>query len=247
MLTAIYSEMNDFDKLVWGFAFSISGIVFGWTLNQLGQWFRGRQEDKKNLKFVLFNLLETYFILIKSDLDKFIKKVADKVHSKIPREQQTEEVKIFLQTLYSSVLTNYMKSDLQKDLKVVQESYQNSIKTLATVDPLTAYYLSGKSNVLELFDSIQGLFDSFKEQYPEDHSEVKKGAEQAIDIIKPEVFQSALSDLEKDIRTVAWKISFLTWLSSIKAINRVKTKTDEGTDKEIDKFLNKISPLFGGQ
>ena len=39
--------MGDFDKILWGFIFSAVGIVFGWTLNQLGQWFRTRQEDKK--------------------------------------------------------------------------------------------------------------------------------------------------------------------------------------------------------
>jgi hypothetical protein len=42
--------MTDFDKILWGFILSAVGIVFCWTLNQLGQWFRTRQEDKKNLK-----------------------------------------------------------------------------------------------------------------------------------------------------------------------------------------------------
>jgi hypothetical protein len=239
--------MEDFDKLIWGFIFSAIGIVFGWTLNQLGQWFRGRQEDKKNLKFVLFNLLETYFIFVRSDLEKFAKKIADKVHAKIPKEQQTEEGRKFMQTLYSSVLMNYLKPDLKKDLKIVQENYYNSIKTLATIDPLTAYYLSGKSNILELFDTIQGLFDSVKEQYPAEHSEIEKSTQQAMEIIKPDLFHSTLSDLEKDIRTVAWKISPWTWYGSTKAINRVKTNADKTIDKEIDKFLDKLTPLLGGQ
>lgn len=239
--------MNDFDKLIWGFVFSAGGIIFGWTLNQLGQWFRGRQEDKKNLKLVLFNLLETYFIVVRSDLEKLAKKAADKVHSKIPKEEQTEEGRKFMQTLYSNIFTNRFKPDLLKELKVVQENYENSIKTLASIDPLTAYYLSGKNNVLELFDSIQGLLDSVKEQYPTEHLEIEKGSQQAMEIIKPDLFQSTLSDLENNIRTVAWKISPWTWYGSTKVIRRVKINADKTIDKEIDNFFDKLTTFFGGQ
>jgi hypothetical protein len=147
--------MTDFNKILWGFIFSAVGIVFGWTLNQLGQWFRTRQEDKKNLKIVLFNLLETYFVFIRSDLDKYVQKITNKVHSIIPASEQTEETKVIMQTIYSGILTNYLKPDLLKEIKIIQENYQSSIKTLATVDPLTAYYLSGRTNILETFDTIE--------------------------------------------------------------------------------------------
>ena len=239
--------MNDFNKLLWGFIFSAAGIIFGWTLNQLGQWFRGRQEDKRNLKFVLFNLLETYFIFVRSDIDKFANKITNKVHSKIPKEHQTEESKAFIQTLYSGVLTSYLKPELQSELKVIQENYQNSIKTLATIDPLTAYYLNGKNNILEIFDLIQELFDNLKEQYPTEQGEIEKGGRQAMRIIKPEIFQSTLLDLEKDILDIAWKVSPWTWVRSKRAIKRLKINAEKRIDKEIDELFEKLSPLFGKQ
>jgi len=239
--------MTDFDKILWGFIFSAVGIIFGWTLNQLGQWFRTRQEDKKNLKIILFNLLETYFIFIRSDLDKYFQKITEKVHSKIPLDEQTEEVKILMQNLYSGILTNYLKPDLLKEIKVVQENYQTSIKTLATIDPLTAYFLSGRTNILETFDTIEGMFDNVKEQFPTEHNEIKLAANQAMNIIKPDIFKDTLVDLENDIKKIAWKINPYVWFNSRRAIDRLKVHTNENLHKEIDKIFEKLKPLFGGQ
>jgi hypothetical protein len=64
--------MNDFDKIFWGFIFSVCGVISGWTLNQLSQWFRTRTDDKKNLKVVLFNLLKTYQLFYTSNVDDIV-------------------------------------------------------------------------------------------------------------------------------------------------------------------------------
>lgn len=239
--------MNDFDKILWGFIFSAIGIAFGWTLNQVGQWFRTRQEDKKNLKVVLFNLLETYFIFTRSDFDKYIQKLTDKVYSKIPKEEQSEEIKALMQSIYSGFLTSYLKPELLEDLKITQESYQNSIKILATIDPLTAYYLNGRTNIVERFDTIQSWFDNLKEQFPNEGSRIEDGAKQALKIIKPDLVNDSFLDLEKDIRNISWKINPYVWYRSIQVLKQLKSNANEKLDKEIDELLNKILPLLEGQ
>lgn len=239
--------MDDFSKILWGFIFSAIGIALGWTLNQMGQWFRTIQEDKKNLKIVLFNLLETYFIFVRSDIDKIAHKVTEKVFEKIPQNQRTDEGKKFLKTLYLDILTNYFKPELLEKLKTVQENYQNSIKTLASIDPLTAYYLSGKTNIIELFDTMQSCFDNLKQQFPENEIEIEIGAKQFIGIVKPDIVNETLIGLEKDIRNMAWKINPYVWCKSIKAIKRLKLNANEKLDTELDKLFNKLSPLIEGQ
>jgi len=239
--------MNDFEKTVWVFIFSAIGIVFGWTLNQLGQWFRTRQEDKKNLKIVLFNSLETYFIFIRNDLDKVVQKVTDRVFEKIPQDQRTEGGKKIIHTIYSAIFTNYLKPELLEELKVIQKNYQNSIKTLASSDPLMAYYLSGKTNVIERFDTIQSWFDNLKEQFPNEGNEIELGAKQVLGVIKPDIVNQTLADLEKDIKNIAWKINPYVWYKSIRAVKQLKSNANEQLDKEIDELLNKLSPLYGGQ
>lgn len=238
--------MDDFSKILWGFIFSAIGIVFGWTLNQLGQWFRAREEDKKNLKIVLFNLLETYFVFVRSDLDKIVQKVTDKVFENIPKEQQTEEGKKLMHSIYSGISTNYLKPELLEELKTVQASYQNSIKSLASIDPLTAYYLSGKTNIIEGFDTIQVWFDNLQQEFPADATEIETGAKQVLGIIKPNIINDTLTELENDIRNIAWKIDPYTWFQSIQAIKRLKSNANEKLDKEIDKLLSQLTSVISG-
>lgn len=237
--------MKEFDKIFWGFVFSAVAIAIGWMLNQFGQWFRTQQEDKRNIKIVLFNLLETYFIFIRSDLDKYIQKVTDKTHSKIPKEQQTEEIKALMQSIYSQILIGYLKPELLNEITTIQDRYQDSINTLATIDPLTAYYLSGRTNILESFETLERIFDSIKEIYPNEQKEIQLGANQIIEIIKPDIFKDTLTDLESDIKTIAWKINPYIWYKSIKAIKTLKKNSNERLDNEIDKLFEKINPVFG--
>ena len=199
--------MNEFDKIFWGFIFSAIGILFGWTLNQMGQWFRTREEDKKNLKTVLFNLLEIYFLFIRSDFDKIIKQVTNKVFDKLPIDQRSEEGKVIIYQLYQGIATTYLKPDLIEEIKSVQENYKNAIKTLASIDPITAYYLSGKTEIMKHFDSAENWFDNMKEQFPDDEEQINFVANKAIDFIKPDILNDVLDDLEDDITNIAFKIN----------------------------------------
>lgn len=239
--------MTDFDKILWGFIFSAIGVAFGWTLNQLGQWLRTRQEDKKGLKVVLFHLLETYFIFVRSDLEKYVEKLTEKVHSKIPEDQHTQELKTTIQKLYSDLFKSYLNPVLSTELEVVQESYQKAIKTLATIDPLTAYYLSGKKNVIETFDAIQVWVEEVKNKFPAEKNEIEQSGEKVLGILKPNILQDTLNELEKEIRGIAWKINPYIWFKSVKAIERLKSNANQRLDREIDKLLEQVDHVFGGQ
>nr|WP_288837593.1 hypothetical protein [uncultured Flavobacterium sp.] len=239
--------MTDFDKILWGFIFSAVGISFGWTLNQLGQWFNSRREDKKNLKVVLFNLLETYFIFVRSDLNKYVQKVTDKVHSQIPADEQTYELKIFLNKFYLDIFSNHFKPNLEDEIKIVRENYQTCIKTLATIDPLTAYYLSGKENIIDGFDKMETLFDKARLELGEDSNNMHMEASQVLNIVKTNIFESALVDLEKDIVKISLKINPYVWFKSKKAIERLKHNADVGLDKEIDNLFDKLNAELEGR
>lgn len=236
--------MNEFDKIFWGFIFSAIGILFGWTLNQMGQWFRTREEDKKNLKTVLFNLLEIYFLFIRSDFDKIIKQVTNKVFDKLPIDQRSEEGKVIIYQLYQGIATTYLKPDLIEEIKSVQENYKNAIKTLASIDPITAYYLSGKTEIMKHFDSAENWFDNMKEQFPDDEEQINFVANKAIDFIKPDILNDVLDDLEDDITNIAFKINPYVWYKSKKAIKRLKTSGNEKIDKEIDNLFERIETLM---
>lgn len=91
------------------------------------------------------------------------------------------------------------------------------------------------------------MFENVAEQFPNEQSEIKLGAIQALNIIKPDIFKDTLVDLENDIKKIAWKINPYVWFNSRRAIDRLKVNTNENLDKEIDKMFDKLKPLFGGQ
>lgn len=239
--------MNDFDKILLGFLFSIGGAIFGWTLNQLGQWVRTRHEDKKILKSVLFNLLETFYIFVRSDIDKYVQKITDKVKSELTLNEQTDEFNHFIKTLYSGIIANTIRPELQKEIKIIEHKYQNSIETLATVDPLIAFYLSGRTNIIESFHQIDALFDNLLVQFPGEQREMQDGVNQVLNVIKPDIFRDTLVDLESDIKKIAWKINPYVWFKSTRTIIRLKKNANEKFDKELDKLFDKISPLVNMQ
>jgi hypothetical protein len=232
--------MNEFYKNIWGFIFTSAGIVLGWGLNQIGQWFITRQEDKKNLKFVLFNLLETYYILNRNGFHDKIPIINEMLLALVPEDNQTEELKTFIKELLYGVVQKSIDLDLTKDLKLVQENYQKAIHTLATIDPITAYYLNGKANVIERLDNYKNSVVGYKDDISEEYEMKELKVEKVFNILKPEVLKDALIDLEDDIKEVAWKINPYAWHQSSKALKKLKITAEEDFEARMNIFLEKM-------
>ncbi|PQV44728.1 hypothetical protein CLV33_1187 [Jejuia pallidilutea] len=236
--------MEEFDKILYGFIFSIVGIVVGWFLNQIGQWFKVRSDQKKTLRFVLFNLLETYHLFSKSDFDSFTTKISNKVKSYIPNNEQTIETETYIDQIFSDLVTNYLKPRLLSELNEIENDYKNSILSLAEIDPITAYYLNGKSSILERFEQMESWMKMLEYQNPNDAQEIKKSSKLVMEIIKPNMFTDTQTELEKDIKKIAFKINPVVWYNSGKAIDRVKENLSKEIDKEIDEIFDKLKSTW---
>ena len=237
--------MSDYNKLLWGFIFSLIGTAFGWTLNQASQWFRARQEDEKNLKKVLYNLLEIYYIFLRSDIEKFTERITDKIYALIPEDEQTIQSKRDLTSICKDFAESLLKPELLDEFKKIEVSYQESVKTLATIDPLTAYYLSGKTSILEGFEKVENYFEQLKQTYPTEATEIESGAKQVMNTLKPDILDETIKDLEGDILDIAWKINPVVWFKTKRTIQRIKQNTSRQVDKNIDEFLEKLKHSTG--
>ncbi len=233
--------MGDFNKLFWGFIFSAVGIALGWTLNQFGQWSRTRQEDKKKLKVVLFNLLEMYYLFVRSDIDKFVKRITSKLHDKIPKEHQSEESKSQIQNLLHGILSTHFIPEYVNEFSKMKSQYQESINVLSAIDPINAYYLNNKTNIFEIFDSFQDISNDLKQKHPEAQNEIDNEINNVMKIVKPEVFNDTLSELKKDIIKISWKINPYTWYKSKQAMNRLTVNATIRLDEEIEKLFAKLN------
>jgi hypothetical protein len=125
------------DKIDWTYITALFSITFGWFLNELGQWFRARQDDKKIKKQILYNLLETNFIFNQLDTSELVELLTERVLVRIPKHEQTEEVKQYLTQLYSGLIKGLVQDNVAENIEEIEEKYSNAVYSLSTIDPIT--------------------------------------------------------------------------------------------------------------
>jgi hypothetical protein len=203
-------------------------------LNQLGQWFNVRKAYKQRLKLVLFNLLETYFLFLRSYFEKFLGYYKQCLLDRIP-EVYRDEVGMGLDNeLGKNLLPNFISSELINEIKRARVEYEESIKSLAQIDPILAYYLNGKTDIFERFDKIQL------------NSITPEGVGQAaltLNSIKPELVNETIEELRNDVKKVAWKVNPIVWMKARIALKRLDRNSDESIKEKINSLIDKLQVI----
>lgn len=224
----------------WTYITALGSVAFGWFLSEVGQWFRTRKEDKKIRKKVLYFLLETHFTFKKLDITPIIEIFTEKIIARYPREQQTEATKTHVESFYKQVIGNLLEDEAANNIEELEENYKKSIEDLSLVDPIIAYRLKGKNNIIEIFDYLYDYFESAKEEFPDDASEIDRESEKLIEGVKPELLNEALRGIESEILEISLNIGLVTYLKAKKIINNSKAKLSSDKIKAIDTFLDKF-------
>jgi len=227
----------------WSYISAIGSITLGWFLNELGQWFRARKEDKKIIKKVLYHLFETHFTFNQLDTSQIIQLITDRLVARIPDEKQKEDFQREFKKFFPIIIGSLIQSDVVDRLKKMEEEYSKSIDSLSTVDPIKAYRLNGKTNILQTFDLL--LQKSIKEivgQFPDEagHVDVQNQIESTIEILKPKIIGEAIIDLEYEITDLALSINLPTWLKAKKTLSRTKNRLKKEGAKKIDELIDKL-------
>lgn len=234
--------MTDFDTIFWGFIFSAVGIAFGWFLNELGQWFKTRKEDKKIKNQILYNLLEINFVFNQLETSEITQLLADRILVRIPKEEQTEELKQSLNQFYSEIIGELLEDNVNEKLEIIEAKYSKALDDLATIDPITAYRLNGKTNIMQSFDILHDYFDAVKKQFPGEEEVIQDQINSTIYSLKPEVIKEAISDLEDEIKDLALSINPWIWFKVRKTLQSSKDRIRNEGAKKIDKLLDKLMP-----
>ena len=231
------------EKFDWTYITALLSVAFGWFLNELGQWFRTRKEDRKIQKQVLFYLLETHFTFNKLDTSEITKHLSQKVLERIPKNEQTDEAKQFINQLYARIIGGFVEDNVAESLEEMEEHYTNSISELSKLDPITAYRLNGKNKIFQVFDLLHDYYDEVKETFPNEPG-LNEQIELTVETIKPDIIKEAISDLEDEIRGIALSINLWTWYRAKKTVNITKTKIRKDDEKKIDELLNMVMPIM---
>ena len=229
------------EKINWTYISALFSVAFGWFLNELGQWGRTRKEDRKIKKQVLFYLLETHFTFNKLDTTELKNLFEKKVFERIPKSEQTDEVKQSVNQLYTEIINGLVEGDAAKSLEEIQEHYTSSIIELSKLDPITAYRLNGKNKIFHVFGLLNDYYNKVKEKFPNEQ-ELNDKIELTVEIIRPEILKDAISDLEKEITGIGLSISLRAWFRAKKSIKKTKSKILKDDEKKIDDLLEKILP-----
>jgi hypothetical protein len=230
------------DKIDWTYITALISITFGWFLNELGQWFRTRQDDKKIKRKILYNLLETNFIFNQLDTSNIVELLTERILLRVPKHEQTDEVKQYLNKLYSGLIDGLLQDNVADNLKSIEEKYTNAVDSLATIDPVTAYRLNGKTKIIETFDLLEDYYEEVKQQFPNDAYEMQGAIELATSSIKPEIIKEAIEDLENEIRDIAFSIDIRTWYKVKQTLKSSKDRIRKDGVKKIDELLDKLIP-----
>ena len=231
--------MSKFD---WTYITALLSVALGWFLNELGQWFRTMHGDKKIKKQILYNLLETNFIFNKLDTDIFTNILSERVLLRIPLEEQTEELKVYLKQLYSKLIGEIIQKNVAENLDAIEEKYSSAVDNLATIDPVTAYRLNGKTKIMQTFDFLQEYSEKVKQEFPHDIQQIQESIDLTAETIKPDIIKDAISGLEDEIRALAFSINIKTWFKVKRTLKKSKEGIHEDGVKMIDDLLDKIIP-----
>ncbi|WP_346854533.1 hypothetical protein [uncultured Draconibacterium sp.] len=226
------------DNVLLGLIVSIVSIIIGWMLNQLSQWFRTRREDKKKLKEILYYLLELYNLFHRSDVNKFVGVVKEIVLSKIPEEDQTNELVEVMDKLYGSIAEQFVRPEILNKLEVQLENYEISVKSLASIDPILAYYISTKNNINQTFTQLESVYDGLENEYDQQRQDIATGREMAFNILKPSLHEENLQEIENQIRKIAWKVNPVVWFKSKRAIARIMLNQNKNLKVELEKYMD---------
>jgi hypothetical protein len=220
----------------WAYLSTIGSITLGWFLNELSQWFRTRKEDKKVIKRVLYNLLETYYTFNQLNTSDLINLLTDRLLIRFPVQDQSSETKDYLNKLFTEIINGFIKDDIVDRLERIEIGYTGSIEELAAVDPITAYRLNGKVRIIGTFDILQKYI---KEKVTQS-AELNIQYQDQIELIKPQIINEAINDLEDEIVAISLSINILTWIKAKNTLKNIRGRIRKDGEKKMDELLNKF-------
>lgn len=244
LLNALLHNQEKMEKFNWTYFGALFSVAFGWFLNELGQWIRTRKEDKKVKNQILYNLLETNFILNQLVTSELTQILTDRILFRVPKEEQTEDLKLYLNHCYSEIISSLLEDNIAEKIENIEAKYTIAVDNLASIDPITAYRLNGKTNIMQSFDLLHDYFEEAKEYFPGDEELLQNQITTTINFLKPEIIKEAISDIEVEIKVIALSINPWIWFKVRNTIQTSKNRIRNEGAKKIDELLDKLIPKY---
>ena len=220
--------------------YTIVGIVLGWSLTQVGLWYKGRKEDNRIRSQVLYNLLEIHHLLSGPirRISKYPEILIQTLATHIPELATNMVLQEQLGLLLAPVMTNLIKEKFGSDFTEIEKNYKTSIATLAPIDPIIAYYLNGQTSGITFVNVvIEQVINEIGKQIT-DKAELAKGKEKITVVIEQKVFTNALAEIKLLIIDLSSNIGPLTKWRVRRILKEQIGRAED--NKELSEFLEDV-------
>lgn len=212
-----------------------------------GYLYRAKNENKKNKKLALYSLMEiwhrmsTFYI---RNIDDLYERVMNSLTKKYPYIEFSKQDLELGKAHFVPLILKSLRDTSSFDLNNYQDKYQDAICLIASDDPIFAYKISSASSVDKFLNMIGTYMDSSLEGITDDvegsilSSVLKETMTEHVEI-------DTIKELELNIKALARKISFGTYLTSAITIYQRERKLTKIMNEKIDEIVvDVLVPAF---
>lgn len=197
----------------------LSGVSLGALFGGVGYYLKSRAERLQSKRAVLYHLLEIRFSLSFSAIDpekaeKECLEYCDSFFKKKGLDFNGHQIPDDLNFLVKKKIQDSFQATKPRIDTAFIESYQESLNLLCKSDPILAYSLKDKDQVIDVTRLQQEYISNFSKLASIDEN--SKEFQLAISIMQSAISQQLkhkVDDVSSDVLRVAWDCSFFTWMN----------------------------------
>lgn len=234
--------METTSAINWQAVASILAVVLTALFAWIGYVTRTNSERKRILSSTLFNLLEIWHRL------KSVHSYSSAQLSAMYLEELQKQIpSMEISASDKAQVTNFLENNVQqlftqllsKGEDLLEDSFQQSIKHLAEVEPLLAYSLRANKSIKSAISEIDSFITETIDGLVHDDKEKAQTGEM-LKGMKNYLYEDAIRDLERDLRFLSLRIGLLTYVRTFNLMRRKKEINKGEMQKLMRRFLSEL-------
>lgn len=214
------------------------GVLLGWGLTQLTNYFNVYLSDRRVLKETLYFLLEMHqqISTVKS-IEGGAESYLRTLNTSIPNFTSSQEDYDQALQVIRKMMADFHNPRIETELQDLNENYDKCLLKLATVDPISAYRLKGRNKIVSYLNQWNNYADETIMANPMVSADPK--ATQFSEALKPKIETSLISESLQDLREIIQAITKKIGGKTKKDFDKLIVLSQADTKTEIDERMKK--------
>lgn len=209
----------------------------------IGYFYRARKGKSENLKKALYILLEIWHrmaILYRKDFDSFFDAITAEIMKKAPEEEFTEEQRKASKEHFTPLLINTIQTAAFSDIEHYQESFDEAVKLIAINDPFFAYDIGSGGKTKKFLKTLDSYLEDALKPLEDEGGDSVILSNTLKDHMSSHASLDALTDLEKDISRLSFRVGVIAYVKAFSVIRKRKNRLQGFTTKEVRELVDTV-------